>query len=123
MDSCSVMLESVQGEGPIDAGANNLIRDELQRIQEQLVIDRAIKGTAVAANGVDSPVHFDFDAFVTEVFTDVLSREAQRNPKSPQLCRYTNNSGSSRRDKTLGTHSVQRPPFAQALASFLRLQC
>lgn len=80
MDSCSVMLESVQGEGPIDAGANNLIRDKLQRIQEQLVIDRAIKGTAVAAIGVDSPVHFDFDAFVTEVFTDVLSREAQRNP-------------------------------------------
>jgi DNA helicase HerA-like ATPase len=121
MDSCTAMLGSVQGDGPIDAGANNVIREELQRIQGQLVNDRAVKGDSGAPVGVDSPVHFGFDAFVTEVFTDVLSREAQRNPNLRNYVGTLQLRLEQARQDPRYAFLFSVPPFAQALASFLRL--
>jgi DNA helicase HerA-like ATPase len=121
MDSCTAMLGSVPGDGPIDAGANNVIREELQRIQGQLVNDRAVKGNSAAPIGVDSPVHFDFDAFVTEVFTDVLSREAQRNPNLRNYVGTLQLRLEQARQDPRYAFLFSVPPFGQALASFLRL--
>ena len=83
------MRATVQGEGPIDPLSNDTIREELRKIQAHLVNDRSymLSDTAVPV-GVDSPVHFDFDEFVTTTFMEVLSREADRNPNLRTLCRY-----------------------------------
>jgi uncharacterized protein len=121
MDSCTAMLDSVQGDGPIDASANNVIREALQRIQEQLVNDRTIKGDSSTPIGVDSPVYFDFDTFVTEVFTDVLSREAQRNPNLRNYVGTLQLRLEQARQDPRYAFLFGVPPFAQALASFLRL--
>lgn len=119
--SLTAMTNSIQGDGPIDAGMNNVIRENLQRIQEQLVMDRAITGKQGAIIGVDSPVHFDFDAFVTEIFTDVLSREAQRNPSLRNYVGTLQLRLEQARQDPRYAFLFKVPPFAQALASFLRL--
>ena len=117
-----IMLTSVQGDGPIDALANNAIREQLQRTQERLVNDRtALKGDSSTPVGVDSPVHFDFDEFVTTVFNDVLSREAERNPNLRNYVGTLQLRLEQARQDPRYAFLFRVPPFAQALASFLRL--
>lgn len=51
----------------------------------------ALKADEHSPVGVDSPVHFDFDEFVTRIFTDVRSRELKRTQTSATtlaLCSY-----------------------------------
>ncbi len=120
--SCGEMLAKLLGEGEIDALADNAIRDQLQLMQTQLINDRtSMRGDSSVPVGVDSPVHFDFDEFVTAVFTDVLSREAERNPNLRNYVGTLQLRLEQARQDPRYAFLFQVPPFNQALASFLRL--
>ncbi len=121
MDSCTAMLNRLQGEGVIDAGANDVIREELQRIQARLVEDREVKADGGSPVGVDSPIHFDFDEFVTRIFADVLSREAEKNPTLRNYVGTLQLRLEQARQDPRYAFLFGVPQFAHALASFLRL--
>jgi nicotinamide riboside kinase len=121
-DAFTKMAASVQGEGSIDAVANDAIRTELQRIQERLIGDRsALKGDESTPVGVDSPVHFDFDEFVSTTFMDVLSREAERNPNLRHYVGTLQLRLEQARQDPRYAFLFRVQPFSNALASFLRL--
>jgi uncharacterized protein len=121
-DAFAKMTTSVPGEGSIDALANDAIRTELQRVQERLVADRsALKGDATTPVGVDSPVHFDFDEFVSTTFMDVLSREAERNPNLRHYVGTLQLRLEQARQDPRYAFLFRVQPFPHALASFLRL--
>jgi len=119
--SCVSMIQAVPGDGIVDAHANDVIRGELDRMQTQLIDDRSIKGGGSTPVGVDSPIHFDFDEFVTKVFVDVLSREAERNPNLRNYVGTLQLRLEQARHDPRYAFLFSVPPFAQALASFLRL--
>jgi hypothetical protein len=121
-ECCAAMLASVLGDGAIDAVMNDVIREQLQKIQTQLINDRtALKGDGSVPVGVDSPAHFDFDEFVTTVFTDVLSREAGRNPSLRNYVGTLQLRLEQARQDPRYAFLFRVPPFSHALASFLRL--
>ena len=73
--------------------------------------------------GVDSPLHFDFDAFVNTIVPRG-ARDARRSETraSRTVRRHTSADASNKLGRTRGTRSCSSlQPFAQALASFLRL--
>ena len=110
-----------KGDGAMDAQSSHPIREQLTKLQEQLAIDRAANRKDMVTVGVDSPIHFDFDAFVNKIFTEVLGRESERNPT---LRNYV---GTLQLRLAQAQHDPRYaflfrvPPFRQALASFLRL--
>jgi DNA helicase HerA-like ATPase len=121
-DAFAKMNASVPGDGPIDALANDAIRTELQQVQERLVADRsALKGDATIPVGVDSPVHFDFDEFVSTTFMDVISREAERNPNLRHYVGTLQLRLEQARQDPRYAFLFRVQPFPNALASFLRL--
>jgi uncharacterized protein len=121
-DGFMSMDASVQGEGAIDAVANDSIREELQKIQERLISDRsALKGDESTPIGVDSPVHFDFDQFVSTTFMDVLSRESERNPNLRHYVGTLQLRMEQARQDPRYAFLFRVQPFSNALASFLRL--
>ena len=67
-------------DGFLDAQANYAIRVQISELQEQLATDRTANRKDMITVGVDSPVYFDFETFVTRIFTEVLGRESERNP-------------------------------------------
>lgn len=120
--ACETMLGAVPGDGPVDAVANDTIRTELQGIQEQLAKDRSIiRDDGGVPVGVDSPVHFDFDEFVTTVFTEVLSREAERNSNLRTYAGTLQLRLEQARQDPRYAFLFRAPTFDSALASFLRL--
>lgn len=121
LESCTAMLNSVQGDGDIDAVANDTIREQLQRMEARMVEDRDIKGDAGSQIGVDSPIHFDFDEFVTRIFADVLSREAEKNAALRNYVGTLQLRLEQARHDPRYAFLFRVPPFEQALASFLRL--
>jgi len=121
-DACRQMLDSVQGDGPIDAVANDTVREQLQRLQDQLVNDRTtLQVDDSTPVGVDSPVHFDFNEFVTTTFIDVLSREAQRTPNLRNYVGTLQLRLEQARQDPRYAFLFKAQPFPQALASFFRL--
>jgi uncharacterized protein len=116
------MRATVQGEGPIDPLSNDTIREELRKIQAHLVNDRSymVSDTAVPV-GVDSPVHFDFDEFVTTTFMEVLSREANRNTNLRNYVGTLQLRLEQARQDPRYAFLFRVQPFENALASFLRL--
>jgi len=119
---CDAMLQAVTGEGAIDAVANSNVREELAKVRTQLIADRdALKTDRDTPIGVDSPVHFDFDAFVKTIFNDVLARESERNPNLRNYAGTLQLRLEQARQDPRYAFLFQVPPFAQALASFLRL--
>jgi ABC-type dipeptide/oligopeptide/nickel transport system ATPase component len=121
-DSCNAMLASLVGDGEIDAVANDVIREQLQKIHTQLIDDRTtMQGDGNVPVGVDSPVHFNFDEFVTTVFTDVLSHEAERNPNLRNYVGTLQLRLEQARQDPRYSFLFRVPPFSHALASFLRL--
>jgi hypothetical protein len=70
---------------------------------------------------VDSPTHFSFDEFVTSVFPEVLGREAQKNANIRSYAGTLQLRLEQARQDPRYAFLFQVPPFAQALASFLRL--
>ena len=122
VDSCAKMIASIPGDGAIDALANDTLREQLTRIQEQLVADRnALKQDKTIPVGVDSPVYFDFDEFVTTIFTDVLDREAEKNPNLRSYAGTLQLRLEQARQDPRYAFLFGVPAFANALASFLRL--
>lgn len=121
LDSCGAMLNSLQGKGDIDAVANNTIREQLQRMEARLVEDSDIKGGTSSQIGVDSPIHFDFDEFVTRIFPDILSREAEKNAALRNYVGTLQLRLEQARHDPRYAFLFRVPPFKQALASFLRL--
>ena len=65
-----------------DAIRGNCSFSRMKSLAERQKISMRDAGLQV---GVDSPVHFGFDDFVTTVFTEVLSREAEKKAKFAQL--------------------------------------
>jgi uncharacterized protein DUF87 len=118
-EACSIMVQSVPGEGPVDALANDSLREQLLRIQTQLVEDRAVlRVDETTPIGVDSPVHFDFDEFVTTTFHDVLSREADRNPNLRNYVGTLQLRLEQARQDPRYAFLFRVQPFPEALASF-----
>jgi len=121
-DSFDSMYGALVGEGPVDPLANNTIREELQKVQEQLAEDRsAIRDTGGVTVGVDSPVHFDFEDFVATVFPEVLSREAERNSNLRTYAGTLQLRLEQARQDPRYAFLFRVPTFENALASFLRL--
>lgn len=121
-NACTTMISSVLGDGSIDAIANDVIREQLNGMQTQLVNDRTIiRGDNSIPIGVDSPVHFDFDQFVTTIFTEVLSREAEKNPNLRSYVDTLQLRLEQARQDPRYSFLFRVPPFSHALASFLRL--
>lgn len=119
---CATMVGSILGEGAIDAIANSTIREELETIRTQLIADRdALRTDGSVPVGVDSPVHFDFDAFVSTIFADVLARESERNSNLRNYAGTLQLRLEQARQDPRYAFLFQVPPFKQALASFLRL--
>ena len=121
-EATKTMLDTVQGDGSIDALANGTIREELQKIQQRLVNDRsAMLSDASVPVDVDSPVHFDFDEFVNTTFMDVLSREADRSPNLRHYVGTLQLRLEQARQDPRYAFLFRVQPFDNALASFLRL--
>ena len=126
MHSISGLVDIVRppaaGYHALDPISDDQIRELLQALRTQMATDRiAAVEVDAAVVGIDSPVHFDFDNFVTTVFGEELEREATRNP---QLRSYVGTLqlrlDQARQDPRYAfLFKVQ--PFAHALASFLRL--
>ncbi|HLH07081.1 MAG TPA: DUF87 domain-containing protein [Terriglobales bacterium] len=121
-DVCATFEECIPaGEGPLDANSNHAIREQLNKLRQQLAADRSANRKDMVSIGVDSPIHFDFDMFVTKIFSDVLSRESERNP---MLRTYV---GTLQLRLAQAQHDPRYaflfrvPRFKYALASFLRL--
>jgi DNA helicase HerA-like ATPase len=121
MEGCEAMLNGVQGDGDIDAVANDSIREQIQRMEGQLVEDREVQADGGSSIGVDSPIHFDFDEFVTRIFADVLSREAERNATLRNYVGTLQLRLEQARHDPRYAFLFRVPAFKQALASFLRL--
>lgn len=105
----------------MDAVLADQVQNHITDLRAQLATLRAALNQQTALIGVDSPVHFDFDHFVTTVFEEELSREARRNA---QLRNYIGTLqlrlDQARQDPRYAfLFKVQ--PFSHALASFLRL--
>lgn len=121
-DSCAKMLAGIPGDGAIDALGNDVIREQLERIRIQLTADRnALKQDTSIPVGVDSPVYFDFDEFVTTVFTDVLNREAEKNSNLRNYAGTLQLRLEQARQDPRYAFLFRVPAFESALASFLRL--
>ena len=121
-ESCDAMLKAIASEGAIDAIANSIIREEIQKIRTQLLANRdAVKMDKNIPIGVDSPVHFDFDTFVTTIFNEVLARESEKNSNLRNYAGTLQLRLEQARQDPRYAFLFQVPPFAQALASFLRL--
>jgi len=118
----TIVRPPAAGNYALNAVNDGQIREQLQNMRTQIARDREAPAEAdVAIIGIDSPVHFDFDHFVTTVFEEELEREATRNP---QLRTYVGTLqlrlDQARQDPRYAfLFKVQ--PFAHALASFLRL--
>lgn len=119
--ACSLIMNALVGDGDINAVANHAVREQLRRMQAQLVADKDIKGSSGWQIGVDSPVHFDFDEFVTQVFTDVLDREAEKNAALRNYVGTLQLRLEQARHDPRYAFLFRVPPFKEALASFLRL--
>jgi hypothetical protein len=120
--ACDRFTPNCSGTGAIDAIGNYAIRELIQVVRLNLADDRA---TAVAQNGVqigvDSPTHFSFEEFVKSVFVEVLGREAQKNANIRSYAGTLQLRLEQARQDPRYAFLFQVPPFAQALASFLRL--
>jgi hypothetical protein len=119
---CDEMVNTIPGDGAIDAVANSTIREKIQQIRDLLVADRdALKTNREAPVGVDSPVHFDFETFVRSIFNEVLARESEKNSNIRNYAGTLQLRLEQARQDPRYAFLFQVPPFAQALASFLRL--
>lgn len=105
----------------MDAVLADQVQGHITDLRTQLATLRAALNQQTALIGVDSPVHFDFDQFVTTIFEEELSREARRNA---QLRNYVGplqlRLDQARQDPRY-TFLFKVQPFSNALASFLRL--
>jgi len=121
-NGCEAMVKAIPGDGPVDAVANNTIREELDKVRAQLITDRdALRTNSDVPVGVDSPVHFNFDEFVKSVFSEVLARESEKNASLRNYAGTLQLRLEQARQDPRYAFLFQVPPFAQALASFLRL--
>jgi len=121
-DACTLFTPCITGEGAIDAVGNHTIREAIQKVREQVTNDRAAAfENDVVPIGVDSPTHFSFDEFVTSIFPEVLGREAQKNANIRSYAGTLQLRLEQARQDPRYAFLFQVPPFAQALASFLRL--
>ena len=120
--ACEAMLSSAAGDGNLNAALSNGVRDELARIHHQLNEDNA--GPSPLADplvGIDTPTHFDFDDFVTNVFRDELRREANENHNLRNWVGALVLRLEQARQDPRYAFLFQVKPFLNALASFLRL--
>lgn len=119
-DATTAMLSAAQGDGNLNAAVADAVRQKLETIRAQLLED--ITPTIDASLvGVDTPIHFDFDTFVTRVFRDQLRQESAdnhnlRNWVGALLLRLEQARQDPRYRFLFGVQ-----PFEHALASFLRL--
>ena len=101
---------------------NDAIREAIQKVREQVAGDRAVAtDNGQVPVGVDSPTYFSFDEFVTSIFSEVLGREAQKNANIRSYAGTLQLRLEQARQDPRYAFLFQVPPFAQALASFLRL--
>ena len=122
VEACGLFAPCSTGDGAIDAVGNNTIRETIQKVREQVANDRAAAiDSDLVPVGVDSPTHFSFDEFVTSVFSEVLGREAQKNANIRSYVGTLQLRLEQARQDPRYAFLFQVPPFAQALASFLRL--
>ena len=120
--ACDALGLSSNGDGAIDAIGNDAIRQQIQGVRGNLVNDRAASaGSDESRVGVDSPTHFSFDEFVVTIFSEVLGREAQKNASIRTYAGTLQLRLEQARQDPRYAFLFQVPPFAQALASFLRL--
>lgn len=120
--ACDALGLSSNGDGAIDAIGNDAIRQQIQGVRGNLANDReASAGSDESRVGVDSPTHFSFDEFVTTIFSEVLGREAQKNASIRTYAGTLELRLEQARQDPRYAFLFQVPPFAQALASFLRL--
>lgn len=117
------MLKSVTaGYGSVDALMNAEVRKQMGIVSATLTSDQAaIKAEGKTPIGVDSPTHFDFNEFVTQVFPAVLNREARRNPALRHYVGTLQLRLDQARQDPRYSFLFGVQTFEQALASFLRL--
>jgi len=108
------------GPGPISPALNITVRERLSLIRARLMADRAEPEDATALIGVDSPVHFDFDEFVEQVFPDELAREAQRDSRIRTYVGTLQLRLEQARHDPRYAFLFKAQPWKFALASFLR---
>jgi hypothetical protein len=114
--------KSVESDGPLDANVNDILRSQLQGVRAQLGLDRSSLGMKDEVPvGVDSPVHFDFDDFVSTVFQEELEREAQRDPRLRTYVGTLQLRLEQARHDPRYAFLFRVKPFSDALASFIRL--
>jgi ABC-type dipeptide/oligopeptide/nickel transport system ATPase component len=122
VQACVLFGPSSSGDGAIDAMGNHAIREAIQKVREQVAGDRvAATDNGQVPVGVDSPTYFSFDEFVTSIFSEVLGREAQKNANIRSYAGTLQLRLEQARQDPRYAFLFQVPPFAQALASFLRL--
>lgn len=105
----------------MDAVIADEVQGHLINLRAQLAILRGALNQQTALVGVDSPVHFDFDHFVTTVFEEELSREARRNAQLRNYIGTLQLRLDQARQDPRYTFLFKAQPFTHALASFLRL--
>jgi DNA helicase HerA-like ATPase len=122
LSSCDSILQNVTTDGQLGALERNDIAELVASIRRRLADDRgALRRNDEVPVGVDSPTYFDFDEFVTTVFTGVLSREAERNSNLRNYAGTLQLRLEQARQDPRYAFLFRAPKFEEALASFLRL--
>jgi hypothetical protein len=110
------------GSGALLAEANDTIRTQLASMRDQLSHDRnSLQLQEDIPVGVDSPVHFDFNEFVSTIFQEELARESQRDQRLRSYVGTLQLRLEQARQDPRYAFLFRPQPFQQALASFLRL--
>jgi Helicase HerA, central domain len=118
----AAVRKGAETEGALDANVNDLLRTQLQLVREQLASDRkSLQSDHEIPVGVDSPVHFDFDDFVSNVFPEQLEREAQRDARLRSYVGTLQLRLEQARHDPRYAFLFRVKPFTNALASFIRL--
>lgn len=121
-NALNAIRAAATGDGAIDATVNDAARSQLDAMRERLTSDRLLlQQQDDIPVGVDSPVHFDFGEFVSTVFQEELARESQRDQRLRSYVGTLQLRLEQTRQDPRYAFLFRPRPFADALASFLRL--